>query len=63
MKIDAEVFDEVLRTLSTPDLLARIGELQEIQKTHSPKTPAWQTASELLAPCFAEMAKREPSQK
>lgn len=48
-----------LKTLPTPSLLARIRELQGIQKTHSPKAPAWQTASELLAPCFAEMARRE----
>lgn len=47
--------------LSTPELLARIAELQQIQKTHSPKTPAWKSASELLQPCFAEMAIREPS--
>lgn len=46
--------------LSTPKLLARIAELQQIQKTHSTKTPAWQTASELLQPCFAEMARRQP---
>lgn len=47
--------------VSTPELLARIAELQQIQKTHSTKTPAWQTASELLQPCFAEMARREPN--
>lgn len=46
--------------LTTPALLARIAELQQIQKTHSPKTQAWQAASELLQPCFAEMAIREP---
>lgn len=49
-----------VKELSTPQLLDRIGELQQIQKTHSTKTPAWQTASELLRPCFDEMAKREP---
>jgi hypothetical protein len=50
-----------VKELSTPELLARIAELQQIQKTHSTKTPAWQTASELLQPCFAEMARREPA--
>lgn len=48
-------------TLTTPELLARIAELQQIQKTHSTRMPAWQTASELLQPCFAEMSIREPS--
>jgi hypothetical protein len=50
-----------VKELSTPELLSRIAELQQIQKTHSTRTPAWQTASELLAPCFAEMAIREPA--
>jgi hypothetical protein len=49
-----------LATMTTESLLARIAELQNIQKTHSSKTPAWRTASELLAPCFAEMAIRQP---
>jgi hypothetical protein len=48
-------------TMQTPDLLHYIAELQQIQKTHSTRTPAWQTASELLQPCFAEMARREGS--
>lgn len=50
-------------TLTTAELLARIEELQQIQKTHPTTDAAWRTASELLQPCFAEMAKREPSQK
>lgn len=50
-------------TLTTDELLARIAELQQIQKTHPPTDAAWQTASELLKPCFEEMARREPSQK
>ena len=47
-------------TRTTAEILREIEQLQEIQKTHAPSTPAWQTASELLAPLFAEMAKREP---
>lgn len=46
--------------MSTPDLLAYIAELQQIQKSNRPAAPAWQAASQLLAPCFAEMARREP---
>lgn len=47
--------------LSTPELLKRIEELQQIQKTRNPTTPAWKNASELLQPCFAEMARRDPA--
>lgn len=50
-----------IHEMTTPALLARIAELQQIQKTHSSKTTAWKTASDLLAPCFIEMHKREPS--
>jgi hypothetical protein len=47
-----------LQAMSTAELLGRIESLQAIQKTHGSKTPAWQNASELLQPCFAEMARR-----
>lgn len=47
--------------MPTAALLAHIEQLQQIQKTHAPKTQAWQTASELLQPCLAEMARGEPA--
>lgn len=50
-----------VQAMTTPALLARINALQQIQKTHSSKSPAWKRASELLAPCFTEMARREPT--
>lgn len=56
---DAQV--EKVTEMSTPALLARIAHLQLIQKTHNHREPAWQVASNLLAPCFAEMARREPA--
>ena len=46
--------------LSDGEILAMIEELQQIQKTHYWKDPAWQTADELLDPLFAEMAARHP---
>lgn len=45
--------------MTTAELLKQIEELQAIQKTHHWQSPAWQTASELLAPLFDEMAKRQ----
>lgn len=45
-------------SMATPELVDHIKQLQGIQKTHAPTTPAWQTASELLSPCFAEMQRR-----
>lgn len=38
-------------------VLERIESLQRIQKTHPPKSAEWQSASDELAPLFAEMAK------
>jgi len=52
---------QYLLDTSTEDLTAQIAELQAIQKTHRPTTPAWQTASELLEPLFEEMARRQQS--
>jgi hypothetical protein len=46
--------------MTTEAILARIAELQEIQKRNSSKSKAWQDASDELQPLFAEMAKREP---
>ena len=48
----------MLEKEATDDLLARIEVLQNIQATHPPTAKAWQTASELLAPLFREMARR-----
>ena len=39
-------------------ILDLIKKLQDIQKTHYWKSPAWQTASEMLAPLFNEMERR-----
>lgn len=38
-------------------LLAKIEQLQAIQKANRPDSPAWQQASSELAPLFAEMSK------
>lgn len=62
-KLIADMKEPDATRLPTPALLLRIESLQEIQKTHPSTDPAWHTASKLLQPCFAEMAKREPSQK
>ena len=43
---------------SDKQILGLIAQLQEIQKTHYWKAPAWQQASEMLAPLFQEMARR-----
>ena len=43
---------------SDKHILSLITQLQEIQKTHYWKSPAWQTASEMLAPLFKEMERR-----
>lgn len=45
--------------MPTSEIEAQIAELQAIQKTHHHSQPAWQTASEMLAPLFAEMARRQ----
>ena len=44
-------------------ILHRIAQLQAIQKTHKYTSPAWQTASELLQPLFAEMNARAIARK
>lgn len=45
--------------LPTEEILHQIERLQAIQKGHPPTHKAWQTASEMLAPLFEEMAKRQ----
>jgi hypothetical protein len=45
--------------MNTSQILSRIQELQTVQKRNSPKTSAWQAASEQLQPLFAEMARRQ----
>lgn len=46
-------------SMTTEQILAEIEQLQAVQKGHPPAHKAWQTASELLAPLFQEMAKRQ----
>jgi hypothetical protein len=48
------------RDLSTPDILKAIEAAQEVQKRNPPSSDAWQEASNVLTPLFAEMARREP---
>lgn len=45
--------------MTAPEVLAKIAKLQDIQKCHRPDSPAWRTASDMLAPLFAEMAARQ----
>ena len=47
-----------IRSESIPELLGRIDQLQTIQKRYPSSAWAWQHASELLSPLFAEMARR-----
>lgn len=49
-----------VKELSTPDLLKRIEDLQQIQKAYPSHSPLWESASRELKPCFEEMARREP---
>ena len=46
---------------SKDKILARIAELQEIQKRQPPTSRAWRHCSERLAPLFKLMAILEPS--
>ena len=48
-----------MRNRTDAELLHEIEQLQAIQKSCSPATPKWRTASELLAPLFEEMAARQ----
>lgn len=48
-----------IESASDSFLLKMIETLQGIQKTHRHTDSAWMQASELLAPLFAEMARRQ----
>lgn len=45
--------------MKTEAIVARIAELQTVQKTNRPTTAEWQRASEELAAHYAEMAARQ----
>jgi hypothetical protein len=45
--------------MTTEGILSQIEKLQAVQKGHPMSHKAWQTASELLAPLFQEMARRQ----
>lgn len=47
--------------MSTAELLRAIEGLGTVQQRNAPTSAKWQKASELLAPMFAEMARREQS--
>ena len=44
---------------TTASIVAQIEALQNIQKRNRMDSPEWQSASDRLAPLFAEMARRQ----
>jgi hypothetical protein len=49
-----------VQAMTTEQILARIAELQEIQKRKASHSPEWESASKELHKLFAEMNRREP---
>lgn len=43
---------------TTAEILARIDQIQTVQRSNPPTSAAWQRASDELAPLFEEMARR-----
>jgi hypothetical protein len=51
----------LLADIPTSQILTEIAKQQAIQKTHPTTSAKWMAASNVLAPLFREMARREPS--
>lgn len=62
MKVTKKMIDQKLshhHKMDTAEIEKEISDLQEVQKTHAPKSRAWKMSSDLLKPLMWEMARRQ----